>query len=137
MIIYMLSLQTLPIFVPYFFYLLTFSKFYRRYYDLISKFRIGLKSLLCYGLKFYGDLVYRLKKIVDFNNFSAPFIKIFSQFKKIGYNFNILQQTAAWWSTQSQLTILLSSLIARRWVRLQILWRFQLKDLSIDEIIGA
>ena len=25
----------------------TFSKFYRRYYDLISKFQIGLKSLLC------------------------------------------------------------------------------------------
>ena len=84
-----LSLQTLPIFVPYFFYLLTFSKFYRKYYDLISKFRIGLKSLLCHGLsepKIYGDLVYRLKKIVDFNNFSAPFIKI--------YNINILQQTA-------------------------------------------
>ena len=25
----------------------TFSKLYRRYYDLISKFKIGLKSLLC------------------------------------------------------------------------------------------
>ena len=50
----------------------TFSKFYRRYYDLISKFQIGLKSLLCQGLsepEFYGDLVYKLKKIVGFNNF--------------------------------------------------------------------
>ena len=28
----------------------TFSKFYRRYYDLISKFQIGLKSLLRQGL---------------------------------------------------------------------------------------
>ena len=28
----------------------TFSKFYRRYYDLISKFQLGLKSLLCEGL---------------------------------------------------------------------------------------
>ena len=28
----------------------TFSKFYRRYYDLISKFQIGLKSLLHQGL---------------------------------------------------------------------------------------
>ena len=28
----------------------TFSKFYRRYYDLISKFQIGLKSLLGQGL---------------------------------------------------------------------------------------
>ena len=28
----------------------TFSKFYRRYFDLISKFKAGLKSLLCQGL---------------------------------------------------------------------------------------
>ena len=42
-----------------------FSKFYRRFYDLISKFQVGLKSLLCQGillLEFYGDLVYKLKK---------------------------------------------------------------------------
>ena len=39
----------------------TFSKFYRRYYDLISKFEVGLKSLLRHGLsepEFYGDLVF-------------------------------------------------------------------------------
>ena len=42
----------------------TFSKYYRRYYDLISKFQVRLKSL-------YGDLVYKLKKIVGSNNFSA------------------------------------------------------------------
>ena len=56
-----------------------FSKFYRRYYDLISKFQIGLESLLHQGLsepEFYGDLVYKLKKIVGYNNFSAQFIKI-------------------------------------------------------------
>ena len=43
----------------------TFSKIYRRYYDLISKFQLGLKSLLCHGLwesEFYGDLVYKLKE---------------------------------------------------------------------------
>ena len=54
----------------------TFSKFYRRYYDLISKFQVGLKSLLRKGLSepdFYGDLVYKLKKIVGSNNFSALF----------------------------------------------------------------
>ena len=28
----------------------TFSKFYRQYYDLISKFQVGLKSLLRQGL---------------------------------------------------------------------------------------
>ena len=75
----------------------TFSKFYRRYYDLITKFQVGLKSLLREGLlepDFYGDLVYKLKKIVGSNNFSAQFIKIISHYKKIGYNINVLQQTA-------------------------------------------
>ena len=43
----------------------------------------------------------------------------------------------AWWSTQSRLATLLSSLIARRWVGLQTLWWFWLKDLSIDEVVGA
>ena len=74
-----------------------FSKFYRRYYDSISKFQVGLRSLLRQGLlesDFYGDLVYKLKKIVGSNNFSAQFIKIISHYKKIGYNINVLQQTA-------------------------------------------
>ena len=44
--------------------------------------------------EFYGDLVYKLKKIVGSNNFSAQFIKIISNYKKIGYNINVLQQTA-------------------------------------------
>ena len=43
---------------------------------------------------FYGYLVYKLKKIVGSNNFSAQFIKIISHYKKIGYNINVLQQTA-------------------------------------------
>ena len=75
----------------------TFSKFYRRYYDLISKFQIGLKCLLCQGLsepEFYGDLVYKLKENVISNNFSMQFIKIIYHYKKTGYNINVLQQTA-------------------------------------------
>ena len=75
----------------------TFSKFYRRYYDLISKFQVGLKTHLRQGLSepdFYGDLVYKLKKIVGSNNFSAHFIKIISHYKRMGYNINVLQQTA-------------------------------------------
>ena len=43
-----------------------FSKFHRRHYELISKFNVGLKSLLHQGLsepEFYGDLVYKFKKI--------------------------------------------------------------------------
>ena len=75
----------------------TFSKFYRRYFDLISKFQVGLKSLLRQGLsepEFYGDLVYKLKKIVGSNNFSVQFIKIISHYKEIGYNINVLRLTA-------------------------------------------
>ena len=59
---------------------------------MISKFQAGLKSLLRQGLSepdFYGDLVYKLKKIVGFNNFSAQFIEIISHYKKIGYNINV------------------------------------------------
>ena len=50
----------------------TFSKFYRRYYDLISRFQVGLKFLMRQGFskpEFYGDLVYRLKKIVCSDTF--------------------------------------------------------------------
>ena len=36
----------------------------------------------------------RLKKIVGSNNFSAQFINIISYYIKIGYNINVLQQTA-------------------------------------------
>ena len=46
----------------------TFSKFYRKYNDLISKFQLSEPE-------FYCDLVYKLKKIVGSNNFSAQFIK--------------------------------------------------------------
>ena len=45
----------------------TFSKFYRRHYELVSKFNVGLKTLLQQGLsepEFYGGLVYKFKKIV-------------------------------------------------------------------------
>ena len=75
----------------------TFSKFYRRYYDLISNFQFGLKSLFLQGLlepELCGVLVCKLKKIVGSNNFTAQFIKIIPYYKNIGYNINVLQQTA-------------------------------------------
>ena len=64
---------------------------------MISKFQVGLKSLTRQGLskpEFYGELMYKLKKFVASNNFSAQFIKIISEYKKSGYNINVLQQTA-------------------------------------------
>ena len=102
----------------------TFSKFYRRYYELISKFQIGLKSLLRQGLsepEFYGDLVYKLKKIVGSNDFSAQFIKIISHYKRLAVTLMYCSRLHAWWSTQLRLTTSLSSLIARWWVGLHTL----------------
>ena len=102
----------------------TFSKFYRRYFDLISKFQVGLKSLLRQGRSepdFYGDLVYKLKKIVGSNNFSAQFIKKFPIIKILVITLLHCNRLHAWWSTQSRLATLLSSLIARRWVGLETL----------------
>ena len=64
----------------------------------MPKFQVGLTSLLREGIsepEFYGDFVYKLKKIVGSNNFSAQFIEIISHLKKIGYNIYVLQQTAS------------------------------------------
>ena len=38
--------------------------------------------------------MYKLKKIVGSDNFSAQFIKISFHYKQIAYNINVLQQTA-------------------------------------------
>ena len=75
------------------------SKFYRRHSDLVSKFNVGLKSLLQQGLsepEFYGDLrvVYKFRKIYACNNFSTQFRKIILRYKKIGYNINVIRETA-------------------------------------------
>ena len=45
-----------------------FLKFYRRHFDIVSKYNAGLKTLLLQGLsepEFYGDLVYKFRKIID------------------------------------------------------------------------
>ena len=74
-----------------------FSKFYRRHYELISKFNVGLKSFLHQGLsepEFYGDLVYKFKKIRGMTDFSDQFRKIIMRYKRIGYNLNVMRQSA-------------------------------------------
>ena len=45
-----------------------FSKFYHRHSELIVKYNIGLKTLLQQGISepiFYGDIVYKFKRIVE------------------------------------------------------------------------
>ena len=75
----------------------TFSKFYGPHYELVSKFNVELKTLLHQGLsepEFYGDLVYKFKKIVGRVDFSDQFRKIIIRYKRIGYNINIMRQSA-------------------------------------------
>ena len=57
---------------------------------------VGLKTLLSEGLsepEFYGDLVYKFKKLIGINDFSFQFRKIIS-YRRIGYNLNVMRQSA-------------------------------------------
>ena len=74
----------------------TFSKFYCRHYELISKFNVGLKTLLHEGLsepEFYGELVYKFKKLIGWYDFSFRFRKIITRYRRIGYNLNVMRQS--------------------------------------------
>ena len=74
-----------------------FFTLYRRHYELISKFNVGLKTLLREGLsepEFYGDLVYKVKKLTGRNDFSFRFRKIITRYRRIGYNLNVMRQSA-------------------------------------------
>ena len=65
---------------------------------MISKFNVGLKSLLHQGLsepEFYGDLVYKLKKIRGMTDFSDQFRRIIMRYKRIGYNLYVMRQSAS------------------------------------------
>ena len=44
--------------------------------------------------EFYGDLVYKFKKIIRNPNFSDLFKRIVNRFKRAGYNLDIIRQTA-------------------------------------------
>ena len=75
----------------------TFSKFYYRHSELIVKYNIGLKTLLQQGISepiFYGDLVYKIKRIVGKPNFSDQFKKIVKRYIRVGYNLDIMRQSA-------------------------------------------
>ena len=75
-----------------------FSKFYRWHFDIVSKYNVGLKTLLLQGLsepEFYGDLVYKFRKIIGKNDFPYHFKKIIVRYKKDWfYDIHVLRQTA-------------------------------------------
>ena len=64
---------------------------------MISKFNVGLKSLLHQCLsepEFHGDLVYKFKKIKGSTDFSDQFRKIIICHKSIDYNLNVMRQSS-------------------------------------------
>ena len=74
-----------------------FSKFDHRHSELIFKYNIGFKTLLQQGISepiFYGDLVYEFKRIVGKPNFSDQSKKIIKRYIKVGYNLDVMRQSA-------------------------------------------
>ena len=74
-----------------------FSKFYHRHSELIVKYNIGLKTLLQQGISepiYYGDLVYKFKRIVGKSNFIDQFKKIVKCNIRVGYDLDIMRQSA-------------------------------------------
>ena len=65
-----------------------FPKFYRKHFELIEKYHVSLKKLMQQGIcnpEFYGDLVYKFKKISGNPNFSNLFKRKVNRFKRAGY----------------------------------------------------
>ena len=76
---------------------IAFSKVYHRHSELIVKYSIGSKTLPQQGKSvpiFYGDLVYKFKRIVGNPNFSDQFKKIIKRYLKVGYNLDVMPRSA-------------------------------------------
>jgi hypothetical protein len=75
----------------------TFTKFYRRNNFLLEKYKSGLKTLLRLGIshpEFYGDVIYKLRKIIGNDTFSNRFCILIKKYIGRGYDPLILQRTA-------------------------------------------
>ena len=83
----------------------------------MSKYNVGLKTLPLQDLsetEFYGDLVYKFRKIIGKYDFSYHFKKIIIvRYKKIGYNIDVLRQTACLVAKPIKVNIFAYPLIAR------------------------
>ena len=74
----------------------TFRKFCYKNPDLINKYDISVKAMLKAGLskpQFYGDLLYKIRKIRNSSYFDQQFIKLIKNFKRKGYDVNLLKTT--------------------------------------------
>ena len=68
---------------------------------------------------FYGDLVYKFKRIVGNPNLNDQFKKIIKRYKKVEYNLDIMRQSACLVVNPFRFIAMCSSLIARLWARYQ------------------
>ena len=96
--------------------ILNFERRFRNFIALVENIA-SVKTLLQQGLsepEFYGDLVYRFRKNVGNSNFSEHFKKLINRYKKLAVAWILCGRLHAKLSTQSLLTAMLHSLIARR-----------------------
>ena len=75
----------------------TFGKFFRSYSELLSKFGdISFKEYLSNGIShpvFYGDLVYKLRRVKDTPNFFSSGSKIVKRLRRWQYDPVIIKRT--------------------------------------------
>ena len=84
-----------------------FSKFCWRHFNLVSKNNVGLKALQLQGLaepEFYGDLVYKFRKINGKYDFPYHFEKIIVRYKILVITWMYSDRLHAWLLIQSSLT---------------------------------
>ena len=67
------------------------------FWEIAARSVSNLFSLYLFSLyqglsepEFYGDLVYKFKKIRGMTDFSDQFRKIIMRYKRIGYNLNVM-----------------------------------------------
>ena len=78
-----------------------------------------MQQVIC-NPEFYGDLVYRFKKIIGNSNFFNIFKRIVNRFKRAGNTLDIMRQTA--YLVFNPIMVkkaMLHSLVAQRWFRPQ------------------
>ena len=74
-----------------------FSTFYHIHSELIVKYTIWLISRLQQGISepiFYGDLLFKYKRIVGKTHFSNQFQKIIKRYIKVGCNLDVMRRSA-------------------------------------------
>ena len=71
--------------------------------------------------EFHGDLFYKFKKLIGRNDFSFQIRKFITRYRRMGYNLNVMRQSACLVSNQIMVLTMLPSLIARRWIGRQTL----------------